>query len=200
MEPSSIIKKPELVNKRQNQVYDAAVKLFVAKGFHSTTIRDIARSSGLGIGPIYDYFKDKKEILFFVQKKIIKKNQAILKKGIAGIEDPKQQLIKAIDIQLNWFLENQDLFLFIYQEGHLLDKPMKKQIMDIERETISMFEEILKEGQQKKSFSDFDCRFVANMILLLTHGWILKRWDLEVKQKSRLKFTSDMILNGILLK
>jgi len=200
MIPRTNIKKPELVKKRRNQVYNAAVKLFIEKGFYRTTIREISRSSGLGIGPIYDYFKDKKEILFFAHKKIIKKNQTIIIKSIAGIEDPKQQLINAIDAQLNWFIKNQNLFLLLYQESHILNKTMKKQIMDIERETISMFEEILKKGQQKKIFSDFDCRVVANMIILLTHGWILKRWDLKVKQKSRLNSTSDFILNGILLR
>jgi AcrR family transcriptional regulator len=191
------IKKPELVEKRQAQVYEAAVKLFVQKGFHGTSIRDIARESDLGIGPIYDYFKNKEQILFFVQKKIVEENYLEIKETIDGIECPKQRILKIIETQLNKFVESQDLFLFIYQEGHLLDREMKNQIIEIEKKTISLIEEILKEGQKKKLFRKFDCRFVANMVILLTHGWILKRWDLKSNKGIQPDFTTDLILNGI---
>lgn len=50
----SNIKKTELVEKRQNQICEAAERLFVKKGFHATTIRDIAMECGVGLGPIYD--------------------------------------------------------------------------------------------------------------------------------------------------
>jgi AcrR family transcriptional regulator len=37
---------PELIEKRQNQICEAAERLFLKKGFHETTIRDIAWSAG----------------------------------------------------------------------------------------------------------------------------------------------------------
>lgn len=50
----SNIKKTELVEKRQKQICEAAGRPFVKKGFHETTIRDIAMECGLGLGLIYD--------------------------------------------------------------------------------------------------------------------------------------------------
>ena len=47
----------ELVKKaRRNQILDAATKVFAEKGFHSTTIKDIAREAGIADGTIYNYF------------------------------------------------------------------------------------------------------------------------------------------------
>jgi AcrR family transcriptional regulator len=195
----SNIKKEELVKKRQNQVYEAASKLFVKNGFHGTTIRDIARESGLGVGPIYDYFKNKEEILFLVQKRVVELTYEKTNESLSGIEDPKEKLIKAIETQVNLFDENQDLFLFIYKEGHLLDRPMKKEIMNIERRTISLFEEILKAGQDKKVFGKFDVKIAANMIILINHGWVLKRWDLKSTKESQTSFTIDFVLKAISL-
>jgi AcrR family transcriptional regulator len=195
----SNIKKEELVKKRQNQVYEAASKLFVIEGFHGTTIRDIARESGLGVGPIYDYFKNKEEILFLVQKRVVELTYEKTKESLSGIEDPEEKLIKAIETQINLFDEYQDLFLFIYKEGHLLDKPMKKEIMDIERRTIALFEEILKEGQNRKLFREFDVKIAANMIILINHGWVLKRWDLKSTKESQTRFTIDFVLKAISL-
>src|SRR5689334_5317632 len=43
-------------------VLQAAMELFRTKGFHGTTMRDLSRTSGLGLGALYYYF-DSKEAL-----------------------------------------------------------------------------------------------------------------------------------------
>ena len=47
------IKNQDLVELRRRQIIDAAVQLFIEKGFHKTTTRQIARASGLSIGSLY---------------------------------------------------------------------------------------------------------------------------------------------------
>lgn len=42
----------QLVAARKKQILDAATKVFAAKGFHSTTIKDIAREAGIAGGTI----------------------------------------------------------------------------------------------------------------------------------------------------
>ncbi len=41
------VKDPDLVQRRRRQIADAAVQLFIDKGFHKTTTRQIARASGI---------------------------------------------------------------------------------------------------------------------------------------------------------
>jgi len=54
----------ELVKKaRRNQILDAATKVFAEKGYHLTTIKDIATEAGIADGTIYNYFEDKDAIL-----------------------------------------------------------------------------------------------------------------------------------------
>ena len=195
----STIKKPELVEKRQKQICEAAEKLFVKKGFHGTTIRDIARESGLGLGPIYDYVKNKEEILFMVHKRILDLNYIELKKSLFELKEPKERMARAIETLLDLANKYQDLYLFIYQEAHVLDKAMQKEIIKAERKTISIFEDIIKQGKKKKIFRDINSRIAANMIVLINHGWVLKRWDLKKVGGSKLDFTIDFILKGISL-
>lgn len=52
-----------LVEKRREQIYDAALELFLQKGFDSTTIRDICAKSGVNQASIYDYVANKNDIL-----------------------------------------------------------------------------------------------------------------------------------------
>lgn len=53
----------QLIAVRRNQILDSAAKVFAAKGFHPTTIRDIAREAGIADGTIYNYFENKSALL-----------------------------------------------------------------------------------------------------------------------------------------
>ncbi len=52
-----------LVEKRRDQICDAALELFLRQGFAATTIRDICASSGVNQASIYDYIANKNDIL-----------------------------------------------------------------------------------------------------------------------------------------
>ena len=52
-----------LTEMRRNQICDAALELFLQKGFDSTTIRDICSKSGVNQASIYDYIANKNDIL-----------------------------------------------------------------------------------------------------------------------------------------
>src|SRR5215831_20353585 len=53
----------QLIAARRNQILDAATKVFADKGFHATTIKDIAREAGIADGTIYIYFENKMALM-----------------------------------------------------------------------------------------------------------------------------------------
>ena len=53
----------QLIAARKNQILDAAGAVFAERGFHLTTIRDIARRAGVADGTIYNYFDSKPALL-----------------------------------------------------------------------------------------------------------------------------------------
>lgn len=57
------IQNASLVEQRRDQICDAALELFLQKGFASTTIRDICARSGVNQASIYDYIANKNDIL-----------------------------------------------------------------------------------------------------------------------------------------
>jgi len=48
---------------RINEILDAADQLFFTKGYHATTISDIAKKMGVAQGTLYYYFKSKEQVL-----------------------------------------------------------------------------------------------------------------------------------------
>ncbi|MDX1990860.1 MAG: helix-turn-helix domain-containing protein [bacterium] len=53
----------QLIAARRNQILDAAAVVFAEKGFHPTTIRDVAKQAGIADGTIYNYFDSKPALL-----------------------------------------------------------------------------------------------------------------------------------------
>lgn len=56
-------KQEQRIAARRNQILDAAARVFAAKGFHPTTIRDIAKEAGIADGTVYIYFDSKTAVL-----------------------------------------------------------------------------------------------------------------------------------------
>src|SRR5881227_3749765 len=51
------------LERRRQQILDAARTCFIRKGFHLTSMQDVFAESGLSAGAVYRYFKSKKEII-----------------------------------------------------------------------------------------------------------------------------------------
>ncbi len=50
-------------DRRRRQILDAAARVFAERGYHRTTVRDVAREAGIADGTIYLYFTSKQELL-----------------------------------------------------------------------------------------------------------------------------------------
>ncbi len=60
-----------LVEDRQAQILAAAVKVFGKKGFERATIRDIAKQAHVSEGSIYNYFKNKNDLLVSIPTQVV---------------------------------------------------------------------------------------------------------------------------------
>ena len=58
----------EKVLDRKREILDAASRVFRRRGLQATGMRDIAAELGMAVGNLYYYFKDKGELLAFVQE------------------------------------------------------------------------------------------------------------------------------------
>ena len=74
-----------LRNKRN--IETIALQLFVKKGFHGTSIRDIAKASGVSIGNIYNYYKTKEDLYKAIAEHYEAKMQGLRESAIEGMDD-----------------------------------------------------------------------------------------------------------------
>jgi AcrR family transcriptional regulator len=59
-----------VVSARQEQIVEAATRVFAEKGFRRATTREVAREVGVSEGTIYNYFEDKDALLMAILHKL----------------------------------------------------------------------------------------------------------------------------------
>ncbi len=193
------IKNKALVEKRQAQIFEAAIKLFSRKGYHSTTLREISKESRITLGNLYDYINTKEDILFIIQKRA---TQVVLdaiskeeEKSLDCIEKLKRLMISELEAMNRY----QDLILIIYQESHAMSRKTLNALLVNERNHVQQYEELIREGIRKGYLKQINTRMMANMIKMLIDSWVIKRWDLKgkVNIEEMKEGIMDVIFNGI---
>ena len=61
----------ERARPRRREILDAASRVFRRKGLQATGMREIAAELGMAVGNLYYYFRDKEELLAYVQEEAL---------------------------------------------------------------------------------------------------------------------------------
>lgn len=193
----SNIKNKELVQKRRTQIIKAAAKLFSKKGYHRTSVKEIARVSGISIGSLYDYIKNKEDILYFFYEQYVNALEKRIKEETKGTKDPLQELRLALGAYMDTVDLFQDYVLFLYQESKYMKKRDLVNIFKLELFTNDIFIDIIERGNEGY-FKVKEPLLAGVFISLLTCGWALKRWNLKAYQLADYKdYLIDFFLHGI---
>lgn len=175
------VKDPGLVSRRRRQIVDAAVKLFVAKGFHKTTTREIARAAGFSIGTLYEYVKSKEDVLYLVCQAIHEEMEQRLSKRLQRGQAGAQALGTAIEVYITVCDQMSDHILLIYQETKSLPKESMRYVLAHDERISAIFADLLRQGVgdgSLKSLEDGELELTAQDITVLGHMWTFRRWAL----------------------
>ncbi|MCF8044111.1 MAG: TetR/AcrR family transcriptional regulator [Desulfarculaceae bacterium] len=187
------IKDHELIDQRRRQIAEGAMKVFVAKGYHMATVREIAEAAGMTMGSMYNYVRSKEDIIFFVYEHITHNLRDEMTRAIEGITDPKERLRAALRHNLEAVEKYSDAIMFMYQSSGCLDRDSMHVVLGRETEYIEMFEELLRQSLGDQDYDEFRLRLAADILAYLPVIITLRRWSLN----RRFKATED-VMEGIM--
>jgi len=104
------------VEKNRRKIERAALQLFTRKGFHGTTVREIADRAGISMGKLYIYYDTKEDIFVDLANDLGRKMEAIRQKDLSPLmasldPDSLRALAKAIGRVVS---ENLDYWRLMY--------------------------------------------------------------------------------------
>lgn len=179
IEVKSIVEDAELVARRRSQLVSATIKLFCREGFHSTTVKDIARVAGVSAGLVYQYVQDKQDLLFLALSHIVETNKQEIPAALDGVEDPILRLRAAVEAYARVMDENRDAVLLTYRESKSLTQEYKEVLKSLEIETNRLIstciERCISAGYMRKT----KVELLTYHLVVVSHAWALKYWRLR---------------------
>lgn len=175
---TSQITNPELVRKRRDQLVGAAIRQFSKRGFHETTVKDIAADAGVSPGLIYQYVRDKEDVLFLALQHVVRTNRYIIPKATEGVTDPILRFMAATDAYFRVIDANRQAVMLTYRETKSLTPLYVEAIKAMEVETNALISATIKGCIDRKLFHPVDIELVTYNVVMMAHAWALKHWRL----------------------
>jgi AcrR family transcriptional regulator len=183
---------------RLEEVLQSAANIFFAKGFHATSIEDVARDVGMLKGSLYYYIKSKDDLLFRLLLAGIEDGDAFIARQIDPEGDPVEQLERAIRAQIDYIIQNRVPFgLFLHEFDSLSGKKQHKLISVMSRYN-SRFVELVQRGQEQGRIIGGEPWIIVNGILGMCN-WLYRWYDTdEISDPEQVKeIFLRMLLQGI---
>jgi len=115
---------------RREDILNAAGELFALKGYHGTTIRDIAKEAQYATGTVYLEFPDKETLYVEMFKSKFQRLLSMLKTRIPGGAKARVKLRFFIEYNMDYFVRNRNFFrLLTSEDGFFLEAGLFKNSM-----------------------------------------------------------------------
>ena len=159
---------------KKNKILDAALQIFVKKGYAETRMDDIVKDSGVSKGAIYHYYSSKKDLFLdlinfweefyfpnildkkYRNKKAVGKLREIAKDVILTFKDKKYVFLAELEI---WSLANHD-------------EAVRSRTKKLYTNLIKLFSSIIREGIENNEFKKINVNIAALSIMTSLQGVI----------------------------
>lgn len=186
---------------RRDQITAAAKEVFARKGFHATTISDIAKEAGLAYGSIYWYFDSKDELfhaLMAVEERALRGHVAAALGAGARI-DGETPFRTAVQATLEFFEADKATVKLLFRDAYALGDRFEKHLGGIYERFIDDIETFIVTAQQRGQVIPAPPRMVAYTLAALIGQLAHRRLSTDdgVTAAEVADFVVSLVLNGL---
>ncbi|WP_243354610.1 TetR/AcrR family transcriptional regulator [Bacillus litorisediminis] len=110
----------------KEKIRNAAMELFIKKGYHPTSIQEVANHAGISKGLLYNYYKGKEQLLANMVDARIQEVVSVMNEA-ASTDDPREQLKVIINGAIDNVNARPEVFRFFL---HLQTQPENDEILN----------------------------------------------------------------------
>ena len=174
-------------NETESKIIQAALEIFVRKGYHGTSVEEITRKIGLTKGALYAHFSSKSDLLLRIIDEFKSKFIGGMVEAVEQVKgDALEKIHLVISFNSKFAVENQDLCVFLtFLTTELnADVDFEPALKGVYREYQKIISEIVRQGIRQGLFKkEFDPDVAALTFMALhdgvLHHWVLNRHHLD---------------------
>src|SRR4051812_21049990 len=164
-------------DQKLEHILRTSAHIFAEKSYHSTSMRDISRATGVSLAGLYHYCKSKEELLFLIQDHCFGRVLERLEQRIKGIDDPFEKLRIFIDNHLSFFAANMAEMKVLSHEAESLEGDLHHHVSARKEKYAKLARKILREIQSQASTGAGVDLTIATYALFGMMNWIYNWYD-----------------------
>lgn len=161
---------------RREHVLESAVALFSRKGYHGTTVRDIAEESGMLSGSLYAHIAAKEDLLYEIVLAAARQFTEAVQPIAQGPGSAGERLRRAMAAHLQVVAGSLEAATVFLHEWKALSPQRREAVVARRREYEQLFARIIREGVEAGEFRPVDERF-ARLLVLSAVNWLYEWYD-----------------------
>ncbi len=192
-------KKNAIVEKRKNQILDAASFVFSREGFAKANTDEIARRAKLGKGTLYRYFKNKKELFISVVDRGLDKLKEAILAEVEKTDDPLIKIENAIKTYLSFFEKNSNFVGILIHEQSSFQKRIAKRYFEHYYGNVDRIKQTFKAGIDRNLIKDIDIDSLISVYTSMLNG-LVYMWQIEGRKYrlvDKVPIVTKIFLTGI---
>jgi AcrR family transcriptional regulator len=191
--------------KTTERIVNQAMKLFLEKGYHGTSIDDITQAAGLTKGALYWHFKSKEDLLKTIVKEFKKRSLEGMIHEVEGIKGGGlDKFVKMFRYNAAFAYFNRELcvsFTTLAAELVGAHHGIEPKIRQIYKKYQKFLSKLILQGQREKIFKkDLDHEVTA-LIIIAFHDGVLLQWSMNrdrVNGEVYAKTFQEIVLQGLM--
>lgn len=191
-------KRLELHHERREQIVQASARLIQEKGFHGTTLQDVADQLDFTKAALYYYVEDKQELLFRIHEQALTMLLEAVEAIVQSDQPAAAKICAFIDTQVHIIINRLDLFtVYIHERSYLLPEHAEV-VTNMERQIVRTLQTIIREGIATGAFEPLDPTIAAFAILGASswvYRWYRPQGRLSIEEIS--KALQRVVLGGL---
>jgi len=195
------IKNPQRVAHRRTELIDVATKMFLERGFHNTSIRDIVRACSFNIASLYMYVSSKEDILYLVAQDLMNNIARELGETVLPADSPARSLEIGFASYCRIADRLRRPIRLLYREVAFLPTESRSNVLGTVADVVGYFETIVKQGIDSGVFRNVPPRLAALDIMMVAH--MIALHTREVREitdlEGYIKFQTQSIFAGLLV-
>jgi TetR/AcrR family transcriptional regulator, cholesterol catabolism regulator len=160
--------------RRTEQIVTTSAQLIQEKGFHGTTLQEVAEELDVTKAALYYYVKDKEDLLLRIYQHTLELALASVEAIVQSEQPPAEKVRALIDNQVRLITSRPELFTVYFHEKAHLSAEHGEVATRLERQIVQRVAMVLREGIASGAFQDIDTT-VAAFSVLGASSWVY-RW------------------------
>lgn len=152
---------------KKEQIRRAALAVFARRGFHGTTVEDIAQEAGIAKGTIYLYYTSKQEILIAIFRRYIDAMLDFVDGLLDSALSVSEILAEFVKRQIDMIREEPDLMRVLSRRSLLALSDGDERMLEFQRYLLDRIATLLERGKKLGEMRALDVRIASCAMLAL---------------------------------